>query len=52
MGSSSGAGFSYGGYDDWNANSDIGSRLCFKTRELAKYMGETFIDLYKDYFVM
>ena len=52
MGSSSGAGFSYGGYDDWNANSDIGSRICFKTRELAKYMGETFIDLYKDYFVM
>lgn len=50
-GSSSGSGFSYHGYVDWNSFSYVGSRLCFKTSELAKYIGETFIDLYKDYFL-
>ena len=28
----------------------IGSRLCFKTSELAKYAGQQFKDLYEDYF--
>ena len=51
-GSSSGSGFSYDDYDDWYAYSGVGSRLCFKTYELAKYVGQTFIDLYKDYFVL
>jgi len=51
-GSSSGAGFSYDGCDGWFADSDVGSRLCFKTWELAEYIGKTFIDLYKDYFLL
>lgn len=51
-GSSSGSGFSYRGYDDWSADSDVGSRLCFKSRELARYIGETFVDLYREYFVL
>src|SRR5437762_3029960 len=29
-------------------NSDVGSRLCFKTRELAEYTVKQFIGLYKD----
>ncbi len=31
------------------ANASIGSRLAFKTRELAKYAGEQFIDIWADY---
>lgn len=51
-GYSSGAGFSYDGYGGWNARSFVGSRLCFKTWELAEHIGKTFIDLYKDYFLL
>lgn len=51
-GSSSGSGFSYGAYDGWAAVTVVGSRLCFKSRELARYVGETFIELYREYFVM
>jgi hypothetical protein len=51
-GSSSGSVFSYYAYDYWTSYSTIGSRLCFKSRELARYIGETFIDLYKEYFVI
>ncbi|ODS87272.1 MAG: hypothetical protein ABS44_11690 [Chryseobacterium sp. SCN 40-13] len=51
-GSSSGSGFSFGDYDRWLATSTVGSRLCFKSYELAKYVGQTFIDLYKDYFLV
>lgn len=51
-GSSSGAGFSYYDYDYWHSDSFVGSRLCFKTWELAEYIGKTFIDLYKDYFLL
>lgn len=51
MGSPSGGGFSYYGYDSWNADSLVGSRLCFETREKAIYAGKQFEDLYKVYFV-
>jgi hypothetical protein len=30
----------------------IGSRLCFKTRELAKYAGEKFVDIYSDFLLI
>ncbi|MDR3059493.1 MAG: hypothetical protein LBU84_15325 [Prevotella sp.] len=30
----------------------VGSRLCFKTRDLAAYAAKTFEDLYKDYFLI
>ena len=32
-----------------NTNSNIGSRLAFKTRELAEYAGKQFIDIWADY---
>ncbi|WP_379963952.1 hypothetical protein [Epilithonimonas sp. UC225_85] len=51
-GSSSGSGFSYIGYVFWYTLSNVGSRLCFKTYQLAEYVGQTFIDLYKDYFLL
>ena len=51
MGSSSGVGFSYFGYDYWYTFSYVGSRLCFENREKAVYAGKTFVELYKTYFV-
>lgn len=51
-GSSSGAGFSYFDCDVWRTVSSVGSRLCFKTWELAEHIGKTFIYLYKDYFLL
>ena len=51
-GGSPGVGFSFGGYDGGHSHSSVGSRLCFKTEELAEYAGKQFEDLYKDYFLM
>jgi hypothetical protein len=51
MGSPSGGGFSCHVYADWYSSSRVGSRLCFETREQAKYVGKQFEDLYKSYFV-
>ena len=40
-------------YSDVRASvSGVGSRLCFKSRELAKYAGTQFEGLYRDYFVI
>ena len=50
--SSSGSGFSYLDCADWHAGSCVGSRLCFKSRDLAEYAGKQFLDLYRDYFVI
>lgn len=33
-------------------NTYVGSRLCFKTRELAAYAGRQFEDLYNDFFLI
>ena len=52
MGSPSGVGFSYDGYGNWASLSIVGSRLCFKSRELATYAGKQFEELYKEYFVL
>jgi hypothetical protein len=49
MGSSSGSGFSYGGCDHWVTLSYVGSRLCFKSRDLAEYAGKQFTEIYKNY---
>lgn len=35
-----------------DASSAVGSRLCFKTRELAAYAGRQFEDLYNDFFLI
>ncbi|MFH6966452.1 hypothetical protein [Flavobacterium sp. FlaQc-28] len=42
MGSPSGVGFSYDGYDDWSTYSVVGSRLAFKSSDLAEYAGKLF----------
>lgn len=34
--------------DFYSASSNVGSRLCFHTREEAEHIAETFIDLYRD----
>ena len=34
-----------------NASADVGSRLCFKTKELAIYAAQQFKDLYEDYYL-
>ncbi|WP_407497459.1 hypothetical protein [Elizabethkingia meningoseptica] len=49
MGSSSGAGFSCGDFDLWFTSSNVGSRLCFKNRDLAKYAGQQFESIYKEF---
>lgn len=36
-------------YDSSNSNSYIGSRLAFKTRELAEYAGRQFVEIWADY---
>lgn len=48
MGSSSG-GFSYYDYGNWYSGSCVGSRLCFKSSDLAKYAGNQFADIYKEF---
>ena len=40
------------GYSSWFTSSLAGSRLCFRDRETAKYAGETFKDLYEEYFLI
>lgn len=46
-----GSGFSFFGtfYTGWFATGVVGSRLCYRTRALAKHAGEVFIDLYRDF---
>lgn len=51
MSSSSGVGFSCDDYGGWLTYSGVGSRLCFESREKAKYAGTQFEELYKSYFV-
>jgi hypothetical protein len=47
MGGSSG--FRFFGSVNWVSSSFVGSRLCYKTRELSDYAGKQFIDLYKQF---
>jgi len=52
MKSSSVGGFVCDGFDYWATISHVGSRLCFKSRELAEYAGKQFKDIYEEYFVI
>ncbi|QYS85434.1 hypothetical protein JJC03_09305 [Flavobacterium oreochromis] len=52
IGSPSGGGFSFGGYDLWYSVSLVGSRLCFKSSELAEYAGKQFEAIYKDFLTL
>jgi hypothetical protein len=45
----SGSGLSFDDCDRWHSSSNVGSRLCFKSYELAEYAGKTFIKLYEEY---
>ncbi len=47
-----GSGFAFHGCVLVFTRSSVGSRLCFKSRELAKYAGTQFLALYKAYFVI
>ena len=47
-----GFGFSHTGYDSWGARTNVGSRLCFKSRELAEYAGKQFEKLYNQLFTL
>jgi hypothetical protein len=44
----SGFGFSAADFVRWSTNTDCGSRLCFKSSELAEYAGKQFISIYND----
>lgn len=50
--SSAGFGCASASHAPSNAGTDVGSRLCFKTRELAAYAGRQFEDLYNDFFLI
>lgn len=49
---SSGSALAYGGYVGWYSGSCVGSRLCYKTRELAEYAGKQFLSIYTDLFII
>ena len=46
---SGGVAFAYTIYGSSNTYTDIGSRLAFKTRELAEYAGRQFVEIWADY---
>ena len=48
----SGFGLSCHGYAGWYTGTLVGSRLCFKSRELARYAVENFTELYEDYMLI
>lgn len=49
---SSPSGPAFHGCDGWFSFSLVGSRLCFKSEELAEYAGKQFQKLYRQYFVL
>ena|SRR5689334_9094293 len=50
MRNSSGVGFSFVDCVNGDSASSVGSRLCYRTRELAEYAGKQFQDLYNEFF--
>lgn len=44
-----GSGFSYDDYDYVRTLTRVGSRLCFKTDDLATYAGKQFLDIYNEF---
>lgn len=49
MNASAVGGFSFDVFDNVISRSSVGSRLCFKSSELARYAGETFTEIYKQF---
>ena len=50
--SSSAGRFSFGVSVNLASVSHVGSRLCFKSKDLATYAGTQFLDIYKDFFTI
>lgn len=48
----SGVGFSDSCCDYWAANATVGSRLCYKSSDLAIYAGKQFESIYKDFLTL
>ena len=48
----SGFGFSTTTYGSWYTLASCGSRLCFKSSELAEYAGKQFTSIYKDFLTL
>jgi hypothetical protein len=46
------SGFRFDDYGYWITNSGVGSRLCFKSRELAEHAGKHFTEIYKQFMVI
>lgn len=49
---SSGSGLAYFDYVYWASRTFAGSRLCFKSKELAEYAGKQFADIYSTMFII
>ncbi len=45
----SGSGLAYHGFVSWSSDTLVGSRLCYKSKELAEYAGKQFISIYNDF---
>jgi hypothetical protein len=52
LSSGSGVGFSYVVYGHDGSVSLVGSRLVFPTSEIARYVGKTHLELYKDFMLI
>ena len=48
----SGVGVSGSFYDHWRTITDVGSRLCYKSSDLAIYAGNQFESIYKDFLTL
>lgn len=48
----SSSGFRFCDCDSWYSVSSVGSRLAFKSRELAEYAGNQFTELYKQFMII
>jgi hypothetical protein len=48
----SGVGFSFYDYVHQRSRTGVGSRLCYKSDDLATYAGQQFFDLYKEYLLI
>lgn len=46
-----GFGLSFHVYGHWYSAASVGSRLCFKSRELAEYAGKQFTDIYTKHLI-
>lgn len=44
-----GVAYAYAYYDSSSTSTNVGSRLAFKTRELAEYAGRQFVEIWADY---